>query len=73
MSSGRIRFVSFHSKGLILLTTATVTDLRLSTVRGQILAEDDGRGSSHPDREIRQNGRKDGPSLLMSPNAEEDK
>lgn len=66
-----MKFVSFHSKTLIPVTSATFTNLRLSTLRGQILAEDDGRGSSHPDGEVRQNWGKDGPSLLMPPNAEE--
>lgn len=47
------------------------TDLWLSTVRGQILAEDDGGSSGDPDRKVRQDWRQDGPSLLMPPDAEQ--
>lgn len=48
------------------------TDLRLSAVRGQILTEDYGRGSSHSNREVSQDWCKDGPPLLMPPDTEED-
>lgn len=47
------------------------TDLRLSAVRGQILAEDDGGGSSHPDREVSQDWCQDGPPLLVPPDTEQ--
>lgn len=43
--------------------------LCLSTVRGQVLAEDDSWSSSDPDREVSQDRREDGPALLVSPDA----
>lgn len=48
-----------------------LTNLRLPAVRGQSLAEDDGRGGGDPNREVGQDGCEDGPSLLMPANAGE--
>lgn len=38
---------------------------------GQILAEDDGWGSSHSNREVCQDWRQDGPALLVPPDTEQ--
>ncbi len=47
------------------------TDLCLSAVRGQTLAEDDGWCSSHPHRKVSQDWRQDGPPLLVPPDTEQ--
>jgi len=46
-------------------------DLCLSAVRGETLAEYDGWGSSHPNRELRQDWCQDGSALLVPPDTEQ--
>lgn len=46
------------------------TDLCLSTIRGDIFTEDDGRGSSDPDRKVGEDGREDGPPFLVPSDTE---
>lgn len=45
------------------------THLCLPTLRGEVLAEDDSWGSSHPQGEVSQDWCEDGPALLVPPDA----